>query len=84
MAEEDWIGAECPISGEPAKRLEKTTGDYEEYLTPSWGRFRISRTAVEVFKQYDQDAKIELLILAKRLADPEGELPFIKNVPDHP
>ncbi|RAZ88521.1 hypothetical protein DPM33_23640 [Mesorhizobium hawassense] len=77
---ETWIEADCPITDEPAARLEKTFGDYEEYRCPTCKHFRISGSAVESIKKYNVEAKLELLVLAKRLADPKGELPFVMNV----
>ena len=40
----------CPISDEPAEALPKT-GGYHEFDCPSCGRFRISDTAWNRFKQ---------------------------------
>jgi hypothetical protein len=68
----------CPVCGRRSEH-EQTTGDFTEIDCPDCGRFRISGTALQIFRDFeDQDEKRAALEAAKRETAP-GELPFIRG-----
>ena len=71
-------GPNCPISGDP-DTLQPKTGDYAEYDCPTCGRFRISRTALQLAGDDDQELLRTALEIAKHAADPD-EVPTIRNL----
>ena len=77
-----WVDDQCPITDEPAKRLTKTTADFNEYICPFCKRFQISRSALETLQLQNptKDDRIEILMSATRLAG-HDKLPFISKIP---
>ena len=77
-----WVDDLCPMSDEAAKRLTKTTDDFNEYICPSCKRFRISHSALETLRLQNptKDDRIEILMFATRLAG-HDKLPFISKIP---
>lgn len=68
----------CPISDEPVKAL-PSGGDFLEFVCPSCGRFRISRTALRLIKNLSRRRRETLLNKARSDAQGDG-VPFIRNI----
>ena len=77
-----WVDDQCPITDEPAKRLTKTTDDFNEYICPSCKRYRIAHSALETLQlqSHTKDDRIEIMMLATTRAG-HDKLPFISKIP---
>lgn len=67
----------CPISNEPAEVL-SSTGDYREFDCPSYGRFRISGSALKKIQTRPRRKRSS----TQQRCDVQGGegLPFIRNI----
>lgn len=69
----------CPISDEPAELI-PSDGDFAEFVCPSCGRFRISRTALRLIKNLSRRRREALLNKARSDAQGGDGIPFIRNI----
>ncbi|WP_457812052.1 hypothetical protein [Sinorhizobium meliloti] len=69
---------DCPVSNEPAQEALPRLGDFVEITCPTCGRFRITRTALEMIRGRDLDGRQFALTQAKRKAL-EGKIPVIDS-----
>ncbi|WP_234838519.1 hypothetical protein [Sinorhizobium medicae] len=74
-----WTNGDCPVSNEPAQEaLPGLLRDFAEITCPTCGRFRITRTALEMIRGRDLDGRQFALTQAKRKA-PESKIPVIDS-----
>lgn len=74
----DWSNDDCPVCRQGAREAVPRMGDFAEIICQECGRFRISRSSLEVMRHEDNpETRKEALLAAKKNA---GEaMPFIKE-----
>ncbi len=70
----------CPISNEPLLEVLPKIGDFAEFICPSCGRFRISRTALKTIKKKSREEREILLNKARSNAQGGDGIPSIRDI----
>ncbi|ARP64365.1 hypothetical protein A9K65_013990 [Mesorhizobium sp. WSM1497] len=63
-----WNAATCPITDEHALANSETVGDIREFRCPSCGDFKITNSAIAMFKGMSAEEKLERFEYAKQIA----------------
>lgn len=70
--------AVCLISGERAEEALPREGDFQEIISPTYGRYRVANSVIPELAELDQMERIRILSHA-RAAAKGGDIPIITS-----